>query len=50
LIFKNLTLKKGTSEIGNWNLDIHHRLNTQQGNILNQLYGVAKNNVSDFNS
>ena len=21
----------GSSEIGNWNLDIHHRLNTQQG-------------------
>jgi hypothetical protein len=22
----------GSSEIGNWNIDIHHRLNTQQGN------------------
>lgn len=23
----------GSSEIGNWNIDVHHRLNTQQGNF-----------------
>jgi hypothetical protein len=38
IIWKNSVVKiagydLGSSEIGNWNLDIHHRLNTQQGNL-----------------